>query len=375
MIALLEGGDDGRETTMRRRQDKHRQRAPAAADAAVEGAANGGLVPPNHGPPLAELDFDDRLYRRFHLSARELKDGDDRRFEFWDGATETAYEVRDAPGPDHELPSEILTRITERIAMRRGKPIASFGTMGLPATDEHPMRVMSADQSIYLHPERANIVGPSAMVVGENHYPDVVLEVDLTTDVRRNKLKLYEAWGFPELWVVVPERSERRRSARGTTIYVRNEVVEDGKAKTVLEAVPESRAFPGWKATDIHIALNEGTLSARTMSILDRIGATLGQRSGTGPDDDLQLRAYRRQVRQEGLRQGRTEGMRQGRTEGVAAMVRHILAQRGLQLPPDFPLDVELDDAAQRAIVDAAMGAWNEADLRARLDAALKSPR
>ena len=362
---------------MRQRKDKPRYRAPAAAAAAVEGAANGGPVPPNHGPPLAELDFDDRLYRRFHLSARELKDSDDRRFEFWDGASETAYEVRDAPGPDHELPSEILTRITERIAMRRGKPIASFGTMGLrmPATDKHPMRVMSADQSIYLHPERANIVGPSAMVVGENHYPDVVLEVDLTTDVRRNKLKLYEAWGFPELWVVVPERSERRRSARGTTIYVRNEVVEDGKAKTVLEAVPESRAFPGWKATDIHIALNERTLSARTMSILDRIGATLGERSGTGLDDDLQVRAYRRQARQEGLRQGRTEGMRQGRTEGVAAMVRHILAQRGLQLPPDFPLDVELDDAAQRAIVDAAMGAWNEADLRARLDAALKSPR
>ena len=354
---------------MRQRKDKPRYRAPAAAAAAVEGAANGGPVPPNHGPPLAELDFDDRLYRRFHLSARELKDGDDRRFEFWDGGAETAYEVRDKPGPHHELPSQVLARLTERIAQRRGKPIASFGTMGLrmPATDEHPMRVMSADQSIYLHPERANIVGSSAMVVGENHYPDVVLEVDLTTDVRRNKLKLYEAWGFPELWVVVPERSERRRSARGTTIYVRNEVVEDGRAKAVLEVVAESRAFPGWKATDIHIALNEGALSAHTMSILDRIGATLGKRSGTGPDDDLQVGAYRRQARQEGLRQGRTEG--------VAAMVRHILAQRGLQLPPDFPLDVELDDAAQRAIVNAAMGAWNEADLRARLDAALKSPR
>ena len=370
---------------MRQRKDKPRYGAPAAADAAVEGAANGGAVPPNHGPPLAELDFDSRLYRRFHLSARELKDGDERRFEFWDGATETAYEVREGTGPYHELPSEILSRITERIAMRRGKRIASFGTMDLlmPATDEHAMRVMEADQSIYLHPERANIVGPSAMVVGENHYPDVVLEVDLTTDVRRNKLKLYEAWGFPELWVEVPEQSERRRSARGTTIYVRNEVVEGGKAKAVFEVVPESRAFPGWKATDIHIALNEGTLSAHTMSILDRIGATLGERSGTGPDDDLQLGPYRRQARQEGLRQGRTEGLRQGRTEGlrqgrtegVAEMVRHILAQRGLQPPPDFPLDVELDEAAQRAIVDAAMGAWNEADLRARLDAALKSPR
>ncbi len=70
---------------------------------------------------------------------------------------------------------------------------------------------MRADQSLYLHPQRANIVGPSAMAVGWNHYPDVVLEVDRTTDVRRNKLKVYAAWGFPEVWVEVPEDSSRPR--------------------------------------------------------------------------------------------------------------------------------------------------------------------
>ena len=59
---------------------------------------------------------------------------------------------------------------------------------------------MQADESVYLHPARAK-PGPAAMVVGEDDFPDVVLEVDHTTDARRGKLALYEDWGFPEVWV------------------------------------------------------------------------------------------------------------------------------------------------------------------------------
>ena len=41
--------------------------------------------------------------------------------------------------------------------------------------------------------------------VGTDALPDVVLEVDNTTDVRRGKLGLYESWGFREVWVEVPD--------------------------------------------------------------------------------------------------------------------------------------------------------------------------
>ena len=58
---------------------------------------------------------------------------------------------------------------------------------------------MQADQTVYLHPARAELLGSGAMVVGRHDYPDVVLEVDHTTDVRRRKLGIYEAWGFPEV--------------------------------------------------------------------------------------------------------------------------------------------------------------------------------
>ena len=60
-------------------------------------------------------------------------------------------------------------------------------------------------------------------VVGRHNYPDVVLEVDHTTDVRRGKLKLYESWGFPELWVEVPEHrvaSRPRGLVPGLTIHL-----------------------------------------------------------------------------------------------------------------------------------------------------------
>ena len=37
------------------------------------------------------------------------------------------------------------------------------------------------------------------------------MAVDHTTDVHRGKLALYESWGFPEVWVEVPEAPSRGR--------------------------------------------------------------------------------------------------------------------------------------------------------------------
>ena len=196
---------------MRQPPKASRRRTAAASPQAT---ANGGPLP-EPGPPLAELPFDD-AYRRFRMTAEEVHGDEDRRIEFWDGATETALEVREDISPYHERPVHLLAALAERIAAVRGKPIRCFGNMDLelPAKEDCAGRILQADQSLYLYPDRANIVGPEAMVVGENHYPDVVLEVDRTTDIRRHKLKLYEAWRFPEVWVDVPEEAPHRRSRR-----------------------------------------------------------------------------------------------------------------------------------------------------------------
>ena len=335
-----------------------RRRKSAATDDAV---ASSRRFRPTPGPSLAELNFD-RSYRRFHLPADELKDYDGR-LELWDRATETALQVREPPGPFHELPSQRLATLGERIAQVRGRPFQCFGTMDLVLLDKdgNPDRVMQADQSLYLHPNRANVVGPSAMTVGENHYPDVVLEVDCTTDIRRHKLKLYEAWGFPELWVDVPDSSARPGGVHGTTIHV----LEDGAFKTV----PASRALPGWSAEDIHRALNEKQLSEATVAVLERIGATLGAREGTGPDDDPLQRSLRQQAREAARKEAYASEL-----ERRAAMVRSLMLLRDLDVAANFPLgEPGFAEAAVEDVAKAATLCTDEADFRVRLRRIRKS--
>ena len=203
------------------------------------------------------------------------------RLEYWDSATETAW-ICEPTTPYHERPSRLLTRLAGQIAGVRGSPIECYGSMDLLLRDSDgtPRRIMQADESVYLHPARAR-PGPAAMVVGEDDFPDVVLEVDHTTDARRGKLELYESWGFPEVWVEVPEAPSPSR-ARGRRPGLTIHLLEHGRFRVAAE----SRAFPGWRAEEIHMALNEPTPSAQTSAVVERVGAALGMREGTGPDDD-----------------------------------------------------------------------------------------
>ena len=141
------------------------------------------------------------------------------------------------------------------------------------------LRILEADQTVYLRP-RATRPWGSAIEVGSDVLPDVVLEVDNTTDVRRGKLELYESWGFPEVWVEVPDTASPSRPAGlrpGLTIHL----LEDEGYRTA----PGSRAFPGWTAAgDSHRALNEAELSEATIcgAAPGGAGAGCGGRHGAG---------------------------------------------------------------------------------------------
>ena len=221
------------------------------------------------------------------------------RLEYWDLATESAW-ICEPTTPYHERPS----RAAARHAGRR---------------------------VVYLHPAPAK-PGPAAMVVGEDDFPDVVLEVDHTTEVRRGKLALSEDWGFPEVWVEVQDTLSPRR-ARGRRPGLTIHLLEHGRFRVAAE----SRAFPGWRADEIHVALNEPAPSARTSAVVERVGAALGAREGTGPDDDPLLRSQRRQ----GFEKGRAEGRAAGRAEARAQMVRQILRSRGLEVSARFSAATE----------------------------------
>ena len=332
-----------------------RRRAKAVPRASVNGAALRADARPTPGPPLDELHFQG-AYRRLPMCAEERARYDGH-LEFWDRATQTALEVREQ-GPQHEFPPQKLAGLLERIALVRGKPIHCFGTMSLHllGEDGRTERMMEPDQALYLHPERSALLARSQrMVVGSTEYPDVVLEVDNTTNVRRSKLTLYEAWRFPEVWVEVPDASPRPVKWHGLTIFV----LQDG----AYQEVAASRAFPGWTAEDIHAALNETTrVSEYTSAVLQRVGAALGEREGTGPDDDPLLREQRR----EAASQAHAAAL-----EHRAAMVRTLLAARRLKVAADFPLGVPgFAEASGEQVAEATMRCADAADFAARMQRA-----
>ena len=247
-----------------------------------------------------------------------------------------------------------------RIAAVRGAPIHTFGTADLVLRDARGerRRIMQADQMVYLDPVATRPRG-EYVEVGSDHLPDVVLEVDYSTDVRRGKLGLYEAWGFPEVWVEVPEGGSPRRRP-GLTIHRRG---PDG-----YRPAAASVALPGWTAAEIHAALNEPALSEATRVVLDRVGRALGDASGTGPDDDPWLGGQRREARAA----GRAEGRAAGRTEGRAEIVRSILRHRGLAVSERLAAAIAREDPA--VLAAEALDCCDEADLLARLTARRRTP-
>ena len=291
-------------------------------------------------PALSELSFPG--CRSLPMTAEQHEIGG-RVLEFWDAATETAWVLMDGPSPDHEAPSQALAQLVERIAAVRGAPIRCFGTAGLTRARSEPLgRVAHPDQIVYLDARRA-AGGPHGLFVGGYDAPDVVVEVDNTTDVRRNKLKLYEAWGIKEVWVEVPDtpaKSRPRKRRSGLTIYLHH--------KGAYRIAAASGAFPGWRVDDIHQAMNEAGRSAYTNAILERVGRRMGEREGTTPDDDSLMRSLRADAR--------------------AAMIRRLLEARGIAVSPNFPRNIyRFAQATEEALASAALACTDEADFAKRL--------
>ena len=301
--------------------------------------------------PAVYHDADFPGCESFHLPASEI-DHYDGRLEFWDGYTETAWKVCEPTSIQHEGPSRRLVRMAERVASLRGSRIMSFGSADLVHLDAAGRKrwLMQADEVLYLHPDRVQLRGP-AIDVDEDPLPDVVLEVDHTTNVRRRKLGIYKESGFPEIWVLVPWEASVR--VPGLAIHVR---VENGYREE-----PSSRAFPGWKAEEIHRALTEEPLSEEGRRALERVALAMGAREGTRPEDD----PFTRSVSLKARASGRAEGHAQGRLDAVVAMLRArgievawVCAEEGRELLAGLPIE---------PLTAAALACRDEADFRRRI--------
>ena len=276
------------------------------------------------------------------------------RFEYWDAETEIAWTAREPTSIYHELPGRRLARLTERIAAARGAPIESYGSGDLMVRDAEGKEavIQQADDVLYLHPAKVRKLG-HAIEIGHDDLPDVVLEVDLTTDVRYRKMGVYEEWGFRELWVETPENRAPSRPNRkpGVTIRV--------LGPHGYEETSESRAFPTWTAEEIHAALNEDALSDSTVAVLRRVGRVLGEQGGTGTDDDPFMRVEREQSRREGVERARLQMLAEALAARDIATSKRLEEHAGAIATVPGPV-----------LMRAALACRDEADFLRRIETA-----
>ena len=306
-------------------------------------------------PALTDLEFPGCFARPMTLAEYEAHEG---RVEFFDSRAGIAWLAREtARLPDRD-PLEMLGRLTERIASVRGLAIVCRGQTGIWRTfGVGQTRRIDLDQMVFLDPRALHHPDPVGATLREHPNPDVVVEVDSTTELRQYRRDLYEEWGFPEVWLEVPDvfaPTDLAVLRPGLTIHL----LEAGR----YVRSQTSRAFPGWQADEIHRALNEPVISEETSKVLSRVGRALGEREGTGPEDDPLLRTQRAE--------GRAEGHATGRAEERAELARAMLTGRGIAVSPDFPsrsCRAALATASAAAIVSAASAASSESEFAARL--------
>ena len=292
--------------------------------------------------PAGEDDMGFPGCESFHLPASEVEHYEGR-LEFWDGRTETAWKVCEPTSIQHEGPSRRLVEMATRVAALRGSRIACFGSADLVRLDTAGRKrwLMQADEVLYLHPDRTRLWGPAIDVDGDP-LPDVVLEVDHTTDVRRRKLEIYKGAGFPEIWVLVPWEASVR--APGLTIHVCR---QDGYREEA-----SSRAFPGWSSEEIYRGLTEVPLSVGARRALERTAMTMGAREGTRPEDDPFTNTLSRKAETK------------GRMDAVAAALR----ARGITVTSEFTQDEGFFARFSiETLMAAALACIGEDDFRRRI--------
>ena len=287
--------------------------------------------------------------------------------EYWSRERETALICRDG-SPAHEVPGGRLPGLLTRVEQERGSAIFCCGALKMVTVDVggETAEGMHPDQSVYLRPGEW-IPSGRRTIIGRDPRPDVVLEVDNTTDVRRHKLGVYARWGFPEVWVETPDEpfpSRPRRVVPGLTIYILD--------RDEYRIGAESVALPTWGALEIHAALNEAPVSEDTIECLVRVGRTLGDREGTGPMDDVQISGYMRRSHDVGHREGFARGLEQGqakaRREALAYAATGALRLRGIPLSENFGRRVAATTTSPEAMLRAAQLCATEADFWALLD-------
>ena len=216
------------------------------------------------------------------------------------------YDDTDLRAPSYRSPPKMqLGGLVERIAATRGADIAVLRAEELlvRGADGKSRRIRQKSELVYTH--GAATRAGETLVIDAGELPDVVLAVADGAVARPTKLSLHEKCGFPEVWVVVPDRHAPSWSEAAPRVAIH--------LRTHLGYVraPRSAALPSWSAEEIYTALHEpeGFMSDGTIAALRRVGRLMRPDADMGPDDDPILPPGEGELRAEPTMEDRIEAL------------------------------------------------------------------
>ena len=264
-----------------------------------------------------------------------------------------------APPPYRGPPKMRLGGLVERIAAIRGAGIVVLRAKELLIRnpDGNKRRIGRKSEVVYTQGTTTTRV-EGTVVVDHGELPDVVLDLDDTAVALRRKLSLYEKWGFPEVWVVAPDRRafNQREHARRVAIHLRTRL---GYVRA-----PRSAALPSWSAEEIQTALNEPErfMSDETIAALRRVGRLMRPDAEMGPDDDPILPAEPGELRAEPTMEDRIEALDE------------MFGLRGFAVSPSFTVRVAALQRPLPYLLRAAYEGRDEDDFLERIGVVREIP-
>lgn len=250
-----------------------------------------------------------------------------------------------------------LGGLVERIAATRRAGIAVLRANELVIRDPdgNTRRIAQDSQLVYTH-DTVKRSGET-VVIDDGELPDVVLDIDDTAALQR-KLSRYEKWGFPEVWMVAPDRRTPSRHAGAPRVAIHL------RTRLGYVRAPRSAALPSWSAEEIQAAFNEpeGFMSDETIAALRRVGRLMRGDADVGPDDDPVLPAERGELRAEPTMEARIDALDE------------MFSLRGLAVSPSFTVRVAALHRPLPYLLRAAYECRDEDDFLERIGVVREVP-
>jgi Uma2 family endonuclease len=172
-----------------------------------------------HMPMGSVLVINDFSWDEYELLMREFENRSTPRFSYDCGRLEVM-----SPSPAHDEYETLIELFVWEFAEAQGVSLQAYrhATWKLKAVEKGA----EADCCYYIQNAR-KVIGKKRIPLESNPPPDIVVEIDLTTDSRR-KLRIYADLGVPEVW---------RFDGKGFSYY---ELMDGQYAE-----IPDSKRLPG----------------------------------------------------------------------------------------------------------------------------------